>query len=116
MRAYCVAQGALKVFLFDKVLALFSAAPYVQPSAEEDEDGDPLPVDLGPHLTNTSLQAERGEEGVRLFSELISCQILSGPERSQFSTEDMKAILDQMVVVLAETFKVLPLPFPLPHF
>ncbi|KAJ7900016.1 tubulin-tyrosine ligase, partial [Mycena olivaceomarginata] len=108
-----------EVFLFDKVLALFSAAPYVQPSAEEDEDGDPLPVDLGPHLTNTSLQAERGEEGVRLFSELISCQILSGPERSQFSTEDMKAILDQMVVVLAETFKAAlenPIHFqPLPN-
>ncbi|KAJ7900018.1 tubulin-tyrosine ligase [Mycena olivaceomarginata] len=119
LRAYCVAQGALKVFLFDKVLALFSAAPYVQPNAEEDEDGDPLPVDLGPHLTNTSLQAERGEEGVRLFSELISCQILSGPERSQFSTEDMKAILDQMVVVLAETFKAAlenPIHFqPLPN-
>ncbi|KAJ7785987.1 tubulin-tyrosine ligase [Mycena metata] len=107
LRAYCVASGALKVYLFNKILALFSAVPYVQPSTEEDEDGDPLPVDLGPHLTNTSLQSDRGEEGVRLFEELISCQILSGPSnaRAQFSAEDMKSIIDQIIVVLAETFK-----------
>ncbi|KAF8213396.1 tubulin-tyrosine ligase [Mycena galopus ATCC 62051] len=121
LRAYCVAQGALKVFLFDKVLALFSAVPYIRPSAGEGEDGDPLPVDLGPHLTNTSLQAERGEEGVRLFSELASCHILSGSDnrRAQFSTEDIKIIMDQMVVVLAETFKAAlenPIHFqPLPN-
>ncbi|KAJ7275351.1 tubulin-tyrosine ligase family-domain-containing protein [Mycena haematopus] len=121
LRAYCVAHGALKVFLFDKVLALFSAVPYVRPSAKEDKDGDPLPVDLGPHLTNTSLQAERGEEGVRLFSELVSCQILSGPDntRTKFSTEDMQAIIDQMVRILAETFKAAlenPIHFqPLPN-
>jgi len=121
LRAYCVAQGAIKVFLFDKVLALFSAVPYVQPSAEEDEDGDPLPVDLGPHLTNTSLQADRGEEGVRLFSELVSCHILSSPDgaRAQFSTEDMKTIIDQITTILAETFKAAlenPIHFqPLPN-
>ncbi|KAF7339919.1 Tubulin-tyrosine ligase [Mycena venus] len=121
LRAYCVAQGALKVFLFDKILALFSAVPYVKPSVEEDEDGDPLPVDLGPHLTNTSLQADRGEEGVRLFSELVSCQILSGPHdpRARFTTEDMKSIIDQMTTILAETFKAAlenPVHFqPLPN-
>ncbi|KAJ6519516.1 tubulin-tyrosine ligase [Mycena sanguinolenta] len=121
LRAYCVAQGALKIFLFDKVLALFSAAPYVRPSAEKDEDGDPLPVDLEPHLTNTSLQAERGEEGVRLFSELVSCQILSDPDsaRTQFNAEDMQTIIDQIVGILAETFKAAlenPIHFqPLPN-
>jgi hypothetical protein len=108
LRAYCVASGALKVYLFEKILALFSAVPYVQPSVEEDEEGDLLPLDLGPHLTNTSLQTDRGEEGVRLFNELVSCHILSGPHgaRTQFSTDDMKSIIDQMVVILAETFKV----------
>ncbi|KAK7064488.1 tubulin-tyrosine ligase [Favolaschia claudopus] len=108
LRAYCVAQGALKVFLFDKVLALFSAVPYEHPNPEEDEDGDPLPIDLGPHLTNTSLQAaERGEAGVRLLSELMSCRIMSGSgdAESQFSSEDLQSILDQIRDVLAETFK-----------
>ncbi|KAJ6509221.1 tubulin-tyrosine ligase [Mycena vitilis] len=121
LRAYCVASGALQVYLFDKILALFSAVPYAPPSAEVDEDGDSLPVDLGPHLTNTSLQTDRGEEGVRLFNELVSCHILSGPEnsRAQFSAEDLKAIVDQMVVTLAETFKAAlenPVHFqPLPN-
>ncbi|KAJ7169568.1 tubulin-tyrosine ligase [Mycena filopes] len=107
LRAYCVASGAIKVYLFNKILALFSAVPFTQPSTEEDENGDPLPVDLGPHLTNTSLQTDRGEEGVRLFEELVSCQILSGlsDTREQFSAEDLQSIVNQMVVVLAETFK-----------
>ncbi|KAJ7666432.1 tubulin-tyrosine ligase/Tubulin polyglutamylase [Mycena rosella] len=122
LRAYCVASGALKLYLFDEILALFSAVPYVQPSVDEDEDGDPLPVDLAPHLTNTSLQTERGEEGVRLFRELISCRVLSGPKKSSnapFSAEDKKTIVDQMVVILGETFKAAlsnPIHFqPLPN-
>ncbi|KAJ7456677.1 TTL-domain-containing protein [Mycena latifolia] len=119
LRAYCVASGALKVYMFDEILALFSAVPYIQPSVEEDEDGDPLPVDLTAHLTNTSLQTDRGEEGVRLFKELLSCHVLSGSNRSQFSTEDMKAIVDQMIVILGETFKAAllnPIHFqPLPN-
>ncbi|KAJ6627243.1 tubulin-tyrosine ligase [Mycena sp. CBHHK59/15] len=105
LRAYCVASGALKLFLCDKILALFSAVPYVQPATEKDEEGDPLPIDLGPHLTNTSLQTDRGEEGVRLFDELVSCHILSGQQAVEFSTVDKKTIIDQMIVVLAETFK-----------
>ncbi|KAJ6604331.1 tubulin-tyrosine ligase [Mycena vulgaris] len=118
LRAYCVASGGLKVYLFDQILALFSAVPYIQPSVEEDEKGDPLPFDLAPHLTNTSLQTDRGEEGVRLFKELISCHVLSGPHR-QFISEDMKAIVDQMVIILGETFKAAcenPIHFqPLPN-
>ncbi|KAJ7462700.1 TTL-domain-containing protein [Mycena galericulata] len=122
LRAYCVASGALKLFLFDKILALFSAVPYAQPISGEDEDGDPLPVDLGPHLTNTSLQTDRGEEGVRLFDELVTCQVLSGPHdapKSRFTAEDMKLIVDQMVTILGETFKAAlenPVHFqPLPN-
>ncbi|KAJ7139810.1 tubulin-tyrosine ligase [Mycena epipterygia] len=118
LRAYCVASGALQLFLFDKILALFSAVPYSQPTAEEDEDGDPLPVNLAPHLTNTSLQTDRGEEGVRLLKELVSCQVLSG-SKAQFSADDVKMIVDQMVVILRETFKAAlenPIHFqPLPN-
>ncbi|KAJ7783438.1 TTL-domain-containing protein [Mycena maculata] len=122
LRAYCVASCALQLFLFDKILALFSAVPYIKPSVGKDEDGDPLPLDLSPHLTNTSLQTDRGEEGVRLLEELVSCQVLSGPQdapKTQFTSEDMKTIVDQMVIVLGETFKAAlenPIHFqPLPN-
>ncbi|KAJ7102237.1 tubulin-tyrosine ligase [Mycena belliarum] len=122
LRAYCVASDALKVYLFHEILALFSAVPYTQPIVKEDEDGDPLPVDLAPHLTNTSLQTDRGEEGVRLFKELLSCQVLSKPysmSKSQLGAEDMQAIMDQMVGILGETFKAAllnPIHFqPLPN-
>ncbi|KAJ7130048.1 tubulin-tyrosine ligase [Mycena crocata] len=122
LRAYCVASGALKLYLFDKILALFSAVPYAEPIVEQDEDGDHLPIDLAPHLTNTSLQSDRGEAGVRLLDELVSCHILSGPEngpQAQFTAEDKKVIVDQMVAILGETFKAAlenPVHFqPLPN-
>ncbi|KAJ7630636.1 tubulin-tyrosine ligase [Roridomyces roridus] len=104
LRTYCVASGAIEVFVFNKILALFSPVPYSEPTAEEDEDGDPLPVDLAPHLTNTSLQKDHGEEGVRLLEELVGSHVLSGP-KAPFTNEDVKSIMDQMVVVLGETFK-----------
>lgn len=67
-----------------------------------------LPLDLTPHLTNTSLQSHRGEEGVRLFDELVGCQILPFVERSEpmiFTTADSAEIVRQMVDVLGEAFK-----------
>ena len=36
-------------------------------------------MDLSAHLTNTALQTERGEAGVRLLDELVGCHVLSGP-------------------------------------
>ncbi|KAF7306678.1 hypothetical protein MIND_00459500 [Mycena indigotica] len=105
LRVYCVAAGALKVYFFHKILALFAATPYTQPSVVEDEDGDPLPIDLSSHLTNTSLQTEKGDENVRLLEELVSCHILSDDSQSRLSEEDMKNILDQIAVILADTFR-----------
>jgi tubulin--tyrosine ligase len=65
-------------------------------------------VDLTPHLTNTSLQTHRGEEGVFLFDELVECSILSernAEGQRSFEEEDAANILDQMCDVLADTFK-----------
>ncbi|CAK5265285.1 unnamed protein product [Mycena citricolor] len=118
LRAYCVASGALQVYLFDKILALFSAVPYSTPVVRSDQDGDPEPLDLSAHLTNTSLQTHRGEDGVRLFRELETCHIMSGSTRP-FTAKDMSQIIEQMVVVLRETFKAAlenPIHFqPLPN-
>ncbi|OCH96508.1 tubulin-tyrosine ligase [Obba rivulosa] len=78
LRVYCVASGALTIYMYTRMLALFSATPYVALTADRD-GGDDFDVneDLAAHLTNTSLQTERGEAGVRLFDELIGCHVLS---------------------------------------
>ncbi|KAH0590543.1 hypothetical protein H2248_000688 [Termitomyces sp. 'cryptogamus'] len=101
LRAYCVASGALQVYLYDRILALFSSVPYVEPH-------DTTTLDLRPHLTNTSLQTHKGEEGVRLFDELIGCRIFSLHEEDlsfKFTRDNMAEIVRQMVEVLGETFK-----------
>jgi len=96
-----------------RVLALFSAAPYSPPIAEETpERGDHISIDLTPHLTNTSLQRHRGE-GVRLLDELVGCPILShsGSSQNAFDSQlrltagDIAVLKDQMADVLSETFK-----------
>jgi tubulin--tyrosine ligase len=88
--------------LYTRILALFAAAPYAPPAAGAAE------LDLLPHLTNTSLQTERGEENVRLLSELAGCHILSGSgddEQQMLAAEDIESIIGQMSTILAETFK-----------
>lgn len=65
-------------------------------------------MDLTPHLTNTSLQAHRGQESVRLLEELIGCHVLSDSgtlDRPVLTSEDVAQIIEQMIGVLAETFK-----------
>ncbi|KAI0932341.1 hypothetical protein AcW2_000999 [Taiwanofungus camphoratus] len=81
LRVYCVASGALTVYLYTRILALFSAVPYSAPRvpAKDLSDVHAVNENLAAHLTNTSLQTERGEAGVRLLDELVGCHVLSGP-------------------------------------
>jgi len=115
IRAYCVASGALSLYLYPRFLALFAAKPYTPPRRSEnkdnndDDDNDaPSPLDLAPHLTNTSLQQECGDENVRLLSELVGSRVISiegkGGEQ-HFSEEDVKDITDQVAELLADTFR-----------
>ncbi len=95
------------------MLALFSAVPYTHPSTEADSSGaNSASIDLAAHLTNTSLQIENGEAGVRLLDELIGCSIFGdvkseGQIASQASLTiaDIEDIKQQMTEVLGETFK-----------
>ena len=106
LRVYCVASGALKVYVYDRILALFAAVPYGPPTFEITNDDEPPVVNLAPHLTNTSLQTERGEENVRLLDELAGCKILSdGGTYGAFSHDDHRALIAQIGDVLGETFK-----------
>ncbi|KAF8496676.1 tubulin-tyrosine ligase family-domain-containing protein [Gautieria morchelliformis] len=114
LRAYCIACGALTLYLWPHILALFSAVPYSSPSY--DADGN---LDLAPHLTNTSLQMDRGEAGVRLLTELSGCSILSMDGKAILSDSDIEDIKNQTANLLAEAFRAVlasPVHFqPLPN-
>lgn len=98
MRAYCVASGSLTLYLYDRILALFSSAPYRSPESDRLQD-------LSAHLTNTSLQTHPSEYAVRLLDELVGCRILSGNSNAKLTSADVSFIVGQMVDILAETFK-----------
>ncbi|KAJ1311116.1 hypothetical protein OPQ81_009617 [Rhizoctonia solani] len=104
LRVYCVASGALKLFMSPNILALFAGTAYTSPSSQS--EADPSEMDLSPHLTNTALQDNVHESSIRLLKELIGCDVLSAPgSGTEFRSEDVQDIEDQVSKILAETFK-----------
>ncbi|KAG9128453.1 hypothetical protein FRC07_011210 [Ceratobasidium sp. 392] len=105
LRVYCVASGALKLYMCPNILALFASTTYTPPQISEKDD--PNGIDLLPHLTNTSLQENVHESSVRLLRELVDCTILSGSQAGNniLSSEDIGEIENQAAEVLGETFK-----------
>ncbi|TFK57327.1 TTL-domain-containing protein [Heliocybe sulcata] len=118
LRAYILARGALQVYLFTHILALFASAPY-RPPSHSNKEGN---IDLTPHLTNTCLQPDHSEAHVRTLDELIGCTVLSSPDsdtRNFLSREDVESIKTRMGEILADVFKAAlenPIHFqPLPN-
>ncbi|KEP52228.1 tubulin-tyrosine ligase [Rhizoctonia solani 123E] len=104
MRVYCVASGALKLFMSPNILALFAGSAYTPPSSQSEDD--PSDMDLSPHLTNTALQDNVHESSIRLLTELVGCDILSAPgPGTTFRLEDVQDLENQVSNILAETFK-----------
>jgi tubulin--tyrosine ligase len=66
IRTYVLAVGALKVFVYKPMLALFAGKFYSPPSSEETSP------DLSAHLTNTCLQTGEREGSVHAFWSLPS--------------------------------------------
>ncbi len=64
IRVYVLAVGALKVYVYKQMLALFAGKQYVDPSAEAEDGEEP---DLAAHLTNTCLQDGTRDGSVRTF-------------------------------------------------
>ncbi|KAI9786629.1 MAG: hypothetical protein M1839_006180 [Geoglossum umbratile] len=60
IRAYVLAVGSLRVYVYREMLALFAAVPYQTPSST-------TTLDLRAHLTNTCLQGENKEGSVERF-------------------------------------------------
>jgi tubulin--tyrosine ligase len=79
IRAYVLAVGALKVYVYKDMLSLFAARPYVPPwESQSDDEG------LKAHLTNTCLQDSSSRDGsVGLFWELPDVL----PQQSSSSTQ-----------------------------
>ena len=130
-----MASGAIKVYVYERILALFSALPYTSPSTSANSEASG--IDLAVHLTNTSLQTERGEAGVRMLDELVGCHVLSAapvprqrqparppyamgqaldpeavraarrqePQHPILTKEDVEDLKSQVGAVLGETFK-----------
>lgn len=71
IRTYVIVVGAIKVYVFREMLALFALSPYKPPMvADSDESGEEesLEIPLQGHLTNTCLQGEEKDaNSVDLF-------------------------------------------------
>lgn len=95
IRTYVLAVGALKVYVFKEMLALFAAKPYCAPYEVEDEIAD-----LGRHLTNTCFQegGSANEGSVRRFWQLD----YHVPE---LSADWKEKIFDQICGITGEVFE-----------
>ncbi|KAI6803943.1 hypothetical protein KC332_g15603 [Hortaea werneckii] len=121
IRTYVLAVGALKLYVYKPMLALFAAKPYSAPGSsspfssssadEENPPDDPTDVnaDLTGHLSNTCfhLDPSTRESSVHAFWSLPSSSLLpsssspAGPEEE----EDWKdALFTQIQSITAQTF------------
>lgn len=98
LRAYVLAQGSLRVFLFDDLLALFAPKAYKRPAGHAD--------DLSSHLTNTCLQQQESST-VHLLSDLVGCPFaaVDDGQAGTVTTEMVASIRKQASSVVAETFE-----------
>lgn len=97
IRTYVVAVGALKVYVYKPMLALFAAQPYTAPSSSSGSPND----HLGSHLTNTCLQAlpNQREGSVHAFWSLPA-------SLPPLSKEDWREVVfDQICAITAEIFE-----------
>ena len=94
IRVYVVAVGALKVYVFKEMLALFAAKPYRALLQETDDEM----IDLARHLTNTCFQGElTRESSVYRFWEVGDRGIPGDDWKSQ--------VWEQICAVAGEVFE-----------
>ena len=95
IRTYVLAVGALKVYVFKEMLALFAAKSYTPPWETEDEV-----IDLARHLSNTCFQegGAANEGSVRRFWQLES-------EVPGLSSDWKEKVFDQICGITGEIFE-----------
>ncbi|CCC09821.1 hypothetical protein SMACR_03377 [Sordaria macrospora] len=100
IRVYVLAVGALKVYVYKDMLALFAGTPYVSPSAPSSSQEE---LDLSAHLTNTCLQTYTSplaaENSVHKFWDLPTLS------PTHFSKEKAENIWEQICEVTGELFE-----------
>lgn len=101
IRTYVLATGALKVYVFKEMLALFASKHYVSPTSSSEDSEDPV-ADLTHHLTNTCFQDKSVPESetVRRFWNLPSDPL----PNSKLSPTWKDDIYEQICSVTGELF------------
>lgn len=95
IRVYVLAVGALKVFVYKPMLALFAGKEYMAPW--ESESGDPND-ELSGHLTNTCLQSGEREGSVHTFWSLPD--VVEGLPKNW-----KQSVFEQICTVTGEIFE-----------
>jgi tubulin--tyrosine ligase len=107
IRTYVLAVGALQIFVYKPMLALFAARPYTPPWSSSDS-ANPEEA-LKSHLTNTCLQDSNDREGsVGLFWSLpdsIPAQSSSSPAPAATPALWKEQIFQQICAITGETFE-----------
>ncbi|KAL2868315.1 putative acid phosphatase [Aspergillus lucknowensis] len=98
IRTYVLATGALRVYVFKEMLALFASKPYRSPSSISESDPGGI-NDLTRHLTNTCFQDGElpEQETVRRFWDLDT-------HAPNLSTNWKESVFDQICNVTGELF------------
>lgn len=102
IRVYVLAVGALKVYVYREMLALFADKSYVPPWEKEDEDEGEIAY-LSRHLTNTCLQSDTtghdaAPDNVRRFWHLDDMG-------ASIETGWKERVYDQICAVTGEVFE-----------
>ena len=93
IRTYVLAIGALKVYVYKQMLALFASTAYIPPWSPPTSD---TAKDLSPHLTNTCLQPSVNDGTVQSFFSLPT---------SDLSTSMKDNIFKQICDTTGEVFE-----------
>jgi hypothetical protein len=111
IRTYVLAVGALKVYVYKEMLALFAAEPYAAPESDDTPNED-----LSSHLTNTCLQNGQRDGGVHaLWSLPESLPNLKHPDWRGKVVKDICSITGELFEAAARSmgihFQALPNSF-----
>jgi tubulin--tyrosine ligase len=110
IRTYVLSVGALKVYVYKPMLALFAGKPYTPPSSEE------TTPDLSAHLTNTCLQTGEREGSVHAFWSLPSTLPDLQTQTSGWREDVFKKICDATGQVFEAAARSMSIHFqPLPN-
>ncbi|KDR85150.1 hypothetical protein GALMADRAFT_218231 [Galerina marginata CBS 339.88] len=100
LRVYCVSKANIQVYVYNRILALFSAVPYTSLTSEDLSD-----INLKAHLTNTSLQTDLGDINVRLLDDLEGCHVLSDESGVTLTSTNINDLVTEISEVLSEVFR-----------